>query len=348
MQPLKQEERDIVIDFSQNLNPLGAPKYSIFRIIEGVESLTYYAEPWGESVRSACADFLNEHQKHIAIGIGSTQLLFAIPKLFPYKRAVIPFPTFWEYSELNKRAQRPVHPFHTTASSNFVLDLDALEKELKPGDAVFLCNINNPTSQLIQKDKLLKLITKNPEVYFIVDETYLLFHQDFNDLSLKNEACERDNLIVVLSVSKFFALPGVRTGVMISSDKIISMYYNKIYIPYSSTALAELLIPEILKDTAYIKKTYRFVLEERERVLEILRTKFATRLDVVPSSANFFLVKIKTSQTDDEIGNLLKKRNLIVRKGSDLEHLNSSWIRFSLKNRAQNAKLLSALDEILK
>ena len=79
-------------------------------------------------------------------------------------------------------------------------------KTIKVDDCVFICNTNNPTSTIYQKKKLLELIKNNPNVQFVIDETYLIFRSDYFKQSLAKQAQRQKNLHVVMSLSKFFSI----------------------------------------------------------------------------------------------------------------------------------------------
>ncbi|NTV55222.1 MAG: aminotransferase class I/II-fold pyridoxal phosphate-dependent enzyme [Candidatus Moranbacteria bacterium] len=98
--------------------------------------------------------------------------------------------------------------------------------------------MNNPTSVLYEKERLLSIVKEFPDVIFVVDETYLLFRSDFSSLTLSDSATTYENLFVIMSLSKFFSLPGIRLGVMVSGALNRENYMNGFHIPYSVNPLA--------------------------------------------------------------------------------------------------------------
>ena len=204
-----------IIDFSCNINPLGPPKGLLEKIdLEKVVS-SYPDNTNQDAIRSISTHYALP-QENLAVGGGTTDFFFTIPNAFDIGTGIVVVPTFWEYETSLKNAKKNVVYFNTHAEDGFHIDFAKLGGLLSTATrkrtdcALYLCQPNNPTSTLIDPKEILKLCEEFPTARFIVDETYLLFRQDYDDLSLVKEASERNNLIVITSFSKFFAVPGVR------------------------------------------------------------------------------------------------------------------------------------------
>lgn len=101
---------------------------------------------------------------------------------------------------------------HTSFSldKDFDLDMEKLSEAIQEHSLVFLCNPNNPTGTYIPRDILLDLIRRHPTSHFVIDESHLLFNKEFDEISLKKDVEQISNLTVVMSLSKFFNIPGIR------------------------------------------------------------------------------------------------------------------------------------------
>lgn len=331
-------------DFSQNLNPF--PFASSFFPRNELLLLEKYPEPYGDVARQATANFLGVPVSSVGLGAGATQILFELPRLISYERAVIPTPTFWEYEFLNERHQKTIVTFPLSEELEFDLQCEELEKILQPGDAVFICNINNPTSRIIDATRLLSLVRKRPDVFFVVDETYLLFLENFNAQTLSSSAPELTNLIVVISLSKFLRVPGIRVGCFIAHPSLIRKYYEKLYVPFSLNHLCDKFVPDFLSQTTHIEKSRRAIARERDRVCMYLAEHFSDRIKVIPPIGNFVLIKLLTGQKDHEIADALFLHNILIRKGSDIA-MAPEWIRFCINTKSNNTHLLSALNSVV-
>lgn len=108
-------------------------------------------------------------------------------------------------------------------------EYDKIRELSKNVDMIFLCNPNNPTLDTLNREKLLKIIRKNQNCHFVIDETELVFNADYSERTLINETINNTNLSVITSVSKFFGVPGLRCGFIITNEvntkKLIKLEY---------------------------------------------------------------------------------------------------------------------------
>lgn len=164
-----------MIDFSVNLNPLGPPKNSLRVLKKSMEDIIYYPEATPKECIESLSDFLNVSEGNVIIGNGATEIFFLLPKILDIKDALIVPPTFWEYEyTLKKYGVRPSMLF-TTPNDNFHINFRRLKEKLKTAKFAYICNPNNPTSILVNKEELMSIFTEFPKCVFIIDETYLPF-----------------------------------------------------------------------------------------------------------------------------------------------------------------------------
>ena len=335
------------IDFSCNINPLGPPKGLLGRIdLEKLVS-SYPDHTNRKAIRS-----LSEHyalsEENLAVGGGSTEFFFTIPCALNIAAGVLATPTFWEYEASLKRVKKKVMYFKTHAREGFEVDLTKLRKLLsatngeKNSHALYICNPNNPTSTLIHPGEVLKLCEEFPATKFIVDETYLLFRQDYDDLSLMKESSERNNLIVITSFSKFFAVPGVRIGICYSNRANVEAITTH-QLPYGVNNLAQTLIPHLLGNNAFIRESREFMENERRRVYQLVKEN--PHLQPYEPQANFMLVRSKERGVNStEIVDYLKQNGIVVRGGSEFLGLGNQYLRFSIRRSEDNDLLLRTIN----
>jgi len=336
-----------MLDFSRNINSI-RPAQSLSEVIKKEINLTgEYPDYQNKKTLKLIEKFLGVSYKNISLGIGSTQILFDIPRMLSYKRAVIIVPTFWEYFSFNSRFKKKIKKIILSENNNFKPNYALISKIIKKGDCVFICNVNSPTSVLYEKNCLLEIIDNNPNVQFVIDETYLLFRSDFLKLSFIKQAKNRKNVHVVISLSKFFAIPGIRLGVFISNKKIINIYNNDFHIPYSINPFATAILSHLLEDIDFVARTRKFYDKEREQLYKIIKRKLSDRFQCIKPDGNFIMGHILTGQTSREIENTLKQKGFLIRGGHELLDVKNEWIRFSIKKRVDNRKLIEKLDEIL-
>jgi threonine-phosphate decarboxylase len=336
-----------MLDFSMNINSLQSTQSLSGIIKKEIGIIEKYPDYRNTKILKLLENFLNISYKNISLGVGSTQILFDIPKILSYERAIIIVPTFWEYTNFNVRFGKKIKKIILSENNNFKPDYILIQKTIRKGDCVFICNVNSPTSVLYKKKGLLEIIDNNPNTQFVVDETYLLFRSDFARLSFIKQAKDRKNVHVVISLSKFFAIPGIRLGIFISNRKVINAYNNEFHIPYSINPFTTVILSHLLKNTNFIIKTRQFYDKEREQLYEIIKRKLSNRFHCVKPDGNFIMGHILTKQTSQEIKNTLKQKGFVIRGGHELVDVKNKWIRFSIKKRTENRKLIEKLDEIL-
>jgi len=335
------------IDFAQNVNALGAPKAFEKVVIKNHDSFLNYPDPNLKELNNSLANFAGVDSKSITYLNGSTEAFFNLPKFINKKKALIVQPTFWEYEVSNKKNGRSMKTFLLEEDSDFRLDVNKLDKEIAPNSVVYLCNPNNPTATLIDKSLLLKLIKKHKDTDFVVDETYLIFRHDYKDLTLVKDAQKTKNLYLVTSLSKIFALPGIRAGFMVSYPENISKYVES-KTPYNLSPINGILTQWLLKQHKFIIKTQEYYKKARTPFLKDLKKKFDGRLQIFDSEANFIFAKILTKQSSTDITKSLSRKGMIIRDGAELPFLDDNWIRFTIKKPKYNKMLVSELDRLLK
>lgn len=335
-----------IIDFAQNFNALGSPKGLKDFVSLNIDSLFHYPQPQSEGVGTSIAKFIGVKSGSVKYSNGSTELFFSLPRFLKKRKALIVKPTFWEYEQANKKNNIIIEGFILEESKRFNLDIKDLEKELERDVVVYLCNPNNPTSTLANKEQLLETIYKYQRTYFVIDETYLLFRHDYSELTLTKEAQSLPNLYVVASLSKIFSLPGIRSGFLVSTCENISRF-SKWQTPYASSSFSEEVTKWLVRQDDFITKTRKYYLEARKVFSDLLNENLKGRILPFKPEANFVLVKILNERTSGQIVNSLRNNGILVRDGVELSGLGNKWLRFSIKKPAQNKRLIGCLDKIL-
>jgi len=217
--------------------------------------------------------------------------------------------------------------------------------ELKPRDLVFICNPNNPTGGLVERGEILLLVEKalTLDARVVVDEAFM----DFTDGRQTVVPFVKDypNLLVLGSLTKFFALPGLRIGHLAAGSSLLRRL-SEVLPPWRLNILASIAGKEALGDHGYIKVTRKLIESEREFLFQGLAG--VRGLQPFPSSANFLLVNISNSGLSGfELQEELGARGILIRRCSNFAGLNDFFIRVAVRTRGENLKLLTALKEIL-
>lgn len=335
-----------ILDFSSSINPLGPPPSAIHKLKEAMWKIPIYPDTSYHEFRSAVAEYLGLSSiDNVVEGNGSTELIYLFTSLFAGKaKAIIPHPTFGEYERAVLISGGV--PVHISCDDNFGVNLDRILNAFENGsDLLFLCSPNNPTSLTIPKRKLLKLIEKASEkdVKVLLDETFVEF-VDEGEASLSSRVEEFPNLFIIRSLTKFFALPGLRIGYGVASRKLVERLRGA-KMPWSVSALAQDAAIAALRDLPYIERSRRVVARERDYLYSKL--KHIRKLTPFKPEANFILSRIVRGIDGSELQRELLAKRVLIRDCSSFRGLGRAYFRVSVRLRKENSLLLSELKEAL-
>ena len=353
-----------VVDFSANINPLGPSQRGLDALNAQLRYISHYPDATNDDVLNAIADTYGMDKHQIIVGNGAAELLYAICRLPGYTGAFVPAPGFSEYKEALEASKIPVRDifYRPREDDNGkpyfevpYLALETFAAELKGQDGriiVFLGNPNNPDGTLLDKDHIRTVASmlKDANSLLVIDESFIDFVgndplQD-NEHSMRSLVNEFDNIIVVHSFTKFYAVPGLRIGAAFTNETLITQLQQ--YIPsWSVNTLAQAYTKAALNDVDYIKRTKQELNEERAFMYNALDD--IEGITVYPPSANFMLFQVNQEGiTANYINEELKKYNMIVRNCDSYVGLTNHWVRIAIKDHDTNIKLVDKLTNILK
>lgn len=340
---------DEIIDFSTSINPLGVSKKAEKKIRESFSAILRYPDTHCSELTRALAEFHGLAEDQILAGAGSTEFIYAIARVLKIQRALVVTPAFSEYENALEScpatADCCVHYFETREEDGFELNVEDLLFTLTRGyDALYLGNPNNPTGILTEREELKKILAQaeREEVSFILDEGFIDFEEEE---SLKKEAATSSRLILLRSLTTFYALPGLRVGYMISNPEVIEKFRQKKE-PWSVNALAQIAAVESLRDAGYRSRTNQFIQQEREHLIHSLRS--IPGFIPYPSAANYLFVQLHPSLnlTAAELQEKLLLHGILIRDCNSFHHIGPYFFRIGVRSRKENILLLKALRQV--
>jgi threonine-phosphate decarboxylase len=332
-----------ILDFSADLNPLGPPAGWEGRLAEGVKSLRWYPDPDYLDFRRAAADLHGLKPECILPGNGTAELIHLAARASRFRQGVVVVPTFTEYERALAAAGKPVVLWPLQAPGFGPPPLPGDFSAWKNG-LIFLCNPNNPTGTLWPKERLMELLARAGEhqVTVAVDEAYLDFVPDPERHSLAGQVRDFNNLMVLRSLTKSFALPGLRIGYLASGAETVAALAEG-QPPWSLNALAAGLGPWLLKQPGYLAESRRELGKLRQGLLEGLRS--VPGLRVHPSQANFFLCELTDGDLAvQELASRLGGQGILVRTCGDFTGLATGrFFRVAVRSWHENERLIGAM-----
>lgn len=336
---------DQVLDFSASINPLGWPRRATSAYRRALSRIVHYPELHAETLTAALARYHNLDPRAILVGNGSTQLIYLLARTLGARRVLLIAPLFSEYETA----------FHSSGSlverlflrpPTFTLALDRLQSVLSAGyDVIVLTNPNSPTGALVPRARVEELaqLCRRTDTRLVVDETFVDWMEEE---SLKQLAARGSHLIVLRSLTKFFALSGLRVGYMIAQPRLIKRLWAQIE-PWSVNTVAQEVALACVQDLPFARRSRAFMARERPWLLAQLAA--LKGLLPFPSVTNFLLVKItKSGLNVTTLLQGLMEENILVRDCGNFSGLEKRFFRVAVRTRPENLRLLSACAAVLK
>jgi len=330
-----------ILDFSANINPLGPPPFLRRVINNHIRDLVHYPDPECRDLVEAISTGLGIAENKVVVGNGTSELLFKLPAVLKPKRALIPAPAYIDYARACSQADVPVRYIDLDRHSGFAPDLQQIESMIRPGDLVILGQPNNPTGTLVDREQLLALMERQPEVFFIIDEAFAGFVGAY-----KSVAGCTPNCITLCSLTKIFAIPGLRLGFLAASAEICRSVREH-SAPWAVNTLAQAVGVVCLGEKQYIKETCRLVDTQRKHLSETLAD--LPHLYPYEGTANFLLIGSDHPQySGAEIAEkLLSHHRIAVRGCANYQNLDASFFRVAVRTESENQRLVQALQSII-
>ncbi len=329
-----------IIDFSVNLNPLGMPDIINRNWGSLIDAVLDYPSIDGRGITDFYAHKTGISPDEFLAGNGSTELIYLIPRVLKFKKVLIPAPSFYDYERASVLAGAEVVTYPLRPENNFALpSARELETVINNVDAIWAGRPNNPTAGMFKRDTIIYLREKYPDKYFIIDEAFIQFIDDWKDESLISYN-RYPNLIIIHSFTKFYSIAGLRMGGIIGHrDTIGQLKEHKE--PWTVNGIAE-KAALLLKDCEdYEAATMKYLTSERERVFGILKEMGG--IEVFPSCTNFFLCRWKITDNLDDLIAYLLKNGIFIRDCRNFRGLEDNYFRLSIRSVEDNNRLLSLL-----
>ena len=257
---------------------------------------------------------------------GATEDFYLIAQLYARKRVEIVAPTFSEYED---------------SCDIFNVEYRLISRTeiiATKADVIFICNPNNPDGTIFSKGELETFFKAKPNTTFVIDEAYIEFTNKAESVSTLIDTYT--NLIIVRSLTKTFAIPGLRLGYVIANQNTVNKFLN-IKIPWSVNLLAIKAGEFIFKNYEDFQFNVSNLIEETRIFKEQL--KVLNGFKVLESSTSYFLVELLHKTAKELKEYLITKHYILVRDATNFKNLKGEYIRLSTQNKKANQALVTAL-----
>jgi threonine-phosphate decarboxylase len=335
------DNQEVLIDFSTSINPLGPPPAGIEAYKKAAASIAFYPPPYPRALESRITDWLGVDSEQVLAANGSTHLIYLVARVLKLRSPWVVIPTFSEIANALVAAGSTPWPIQTSGEDDFRLEPSAIDAALRSGaDGIFLGRPNSPTGNLVTLEEATEIAAHcyRHDAWCVFDEAFIEFADDPH--STIDLVKSFSKVLVLRSLTKIFAIPGLRVGYLVGHAENVGILRAAIE-PWSVNVAAAAVSSACFDGSAhFIDSTRELIARERRHMEEelILLKKFR----VFPSSANFIMVKVAGEKSEGDFARNLRDRGIVVRDLSMLPGCGSGFYRFGIRTRQDNVNLIEA------
>ena len=342
--------RPIIANFSSNV--FGRVDLSALKahLAEHLDDIGHYPEPEPYTLEARLASRHGISPESVCVTNGATEAIYLIALAWRGSRSEIAGPTFSEYEDacrLHGHSVETVIPTGAKTSPASVISTGAKRSgEISPhpqNTMLWLCNPNNPDGRVTPLAELRAAVKASPERIFVLDQSYGFFTRE--PLLSAAEAVQSGNVLQLHSMTKRYAMPGIRLGYVVGAPELIARI-RQARMPWSVNALAieAGLWLNSHPEAAPIDLTA--LLAEAQRLHNALNSIHG--IEVLPTKTHFMLCEIKSGTAAGLKRWLVERDGLLIRDASNFEGLGPGYFRIAAQTAEENDLLVNAIEEYLK
>ena len=293
-----------------------------------------YPDPQQNELKARLAEIKNVKPNQIFLGNGSDEVIDLAFRIFcepNIDKALTFTPTYGMY-EVSANINS-VELIKIPLNKEFQIDRNSVQPYFSDENLklIFICSPNNPSGNLIQSDDI-EFILENFNGIVIIDEAYVDFCPE---ASFAEKLAKYPNLIISQTLSKAWGLAGLRLGIALMNEELLS-FYNKVKAPYNISSVNQQVALETLNYADEFQENVETILTEKARLIQELQLLKIVK-KIYPSDANFLLVEVENA---NEIYSKLIAQQIIIRNRNSVVE---NCVRITIGTSAENKKLINAL-----
>ena len=323
---------NVKVNFSTNIHQDADHSELMRHLASRPRLLSNYPEPEAVSVEKKLSDTYGISAGNIIVTNGATDAIYLIARKMQGSKSAVAVPTFREYQDACVMFGHDVM---------FIGESAVLEGALIAcnADVVWLCNPNNPTGKVLNREKLLEIIDTMRETLFVIDQAYA----DYSvvDVLTVHDVLLRKNVIMLQSLTKQFAVPGLRIGYAVASAEIISGL-RLMRMPWSVNTFAIEASHYLLdhKEDYHINKN-----QLHDEAVSISQALRRLGIECYHTDCNFILCKLPEGTASQLKAWLMDTYGLLIRDASNFETLGLECFRVAAQDHDSNELLIKCIEE---
>ncbi len=333
---------NVKLDFSANINPFGMP-YAVKKAAEcAIANCIHYPDTYCRELTKGISIKEEIKEEHILCGNGAADLIFRFVLAKSPKKALLLAPSFSEYEAALHTINCHIHYHILQEEYGYCLTEQFLNEITQQTDVVILCNPNNPTGILIEKELLYKIVCQchKTNTFLFLDECFLDFMANEKEISLKQQIHYNKNIMILKAFTKMYGMAGLRLGYCICSDTTLIQKMRFVSQSWAVSIPAQAAGVAALNETEFVKKTIELIQQEKQYLLSELKN---IGIYCYTPSANYIFFKAERGYYE-----MLLKKGILIRSCHNYKGLCHGYYRIAIKTHEQNKILIEALKEVKK
>lgn len=334
------------IDFSANINPLGSPPELMTVLQQGLSTIARYPDPGHRALKRILSEHLGVSEEMLCFGNGAAECISLILLATAPRTVGVIQPCFSEYATLSRQFGAEIKSIEADADLDFCGEPEQIEKLISEVDLLFIGQPNNPNGVQYNVGHLRRFAEAGQRsgTNIVIDEAFIDFIPFENRHSLLREIGSYSNVVIVRSMTKFYAIPGLRLGYCIANETFIKAIVHKQVI-WSVNGLALLAGEVCLKSgESYEQSVIKYIEEQRQILLQAMK-QLGCR--TWPSEVNYLLVRLPEGWTSSKMQDALGVRGILIRSCAMYPGLTERDIRIAVKEEEANERLLRQMGIVI-
>lgn len=338
------EMPDRFIDFSENVHPFGPPEFIEKEWKSMLPLISHYPDPEAEPFRSAAAAFHQVGKEQVKAGNGAAEIFTWLARRYREKRVVLIEPAFSEYRKTLQAENVDIKKVQLSVETAWTLPVDELVSAIQGCAALYICNPHNPTGSLVKQEELRILMKtcQEADCELVVDEAFIDFAGE--QFSVISELENYSNLLVVRSMTKMYAIAGLRLGYVVAAKHVVEELEEGAT-HWNVNALSAAIGSRCFAESAYRRRVRQAAREERELMEHFLKQQ---NCEVTDAAANFLSFRLPEELDPEKFFEEMLRKGLVLRHTHSFKGMDGNWFRIGMKAGEQMEELREEMAKWLK
>ncbi len=339
-----------VEDFSHNLNPFGPPE-GLAEIVESaIGEVGHYPDDSCEELKDTISKTFNVDPDCITIGAGSSDIIRNVPNTFfsPGDEVVICRPSFAEYAQQCRIVGAKIQWNDLLPDDDFRIDEDVLLGRVAGKKAAYICNPNNPTGRVEPREKIVRIVREceSQGIMVFLDETLLELVPGYMDITLSGMVGKFSNLVVASSLTKSFAIPGIRIGFGFSNPDIIGEM-EKVRMTWNVGQIEQTVANVLIRDHMDYVDHAAAVMAEESEIMNSALNEIGFPAGPVSDSFFYFNSLEPLGMVCADFKKRMLNHGIMVRDCASFGQDFTGYVRYCVMDRERNCRFIAAVDSVI-